>query len=29
MSALFWIIRDFTLQMLDKDGQPITAKQYL
>ena len=24
-----WVIRDFTLQLVDEDGDPITSKEYL
>eukprot|EP00960_Hanusia_phi_P065441 766095-Hanusia_phi.AAC.1 len=26
---LLWIVRDFTLQLVDQNGRPITSKQYL
>ena len=27
--AFLWVLRDFSLQLVDEDGDPITAKQYL
>ena len=27
--ALFWVLRDFSLQLLDKNGFPITPVEYL
>ena len=24
-----WVVRDFTLQLVDKEGDPINAKEYL
>jgi hypothetical protein len=27
--SLFWIIRDFSLQLVDQDGKPITTREYL
>ena len=24
-----WVIRDFTLQLVDQEGDPINAKEYL
>jgi len=27
--AFFWIVRDFTLQLIDSQGEPITPKEYL
>ncbi len=27
--SFLWIIRDFTLQLIDMDGEPITSKEYL
>ncbi|EKX42173.1 hypothetical protein GUITHDRAFT_158150 [Guillardia theta CCMP2712] len=26
---LLWVVRDFTLQLVDQNGRPITSKQYL
>lgn len=27
--AFLWVLRDFSLQLVDEDGDPITSKQYL
>lgn len=27
--TFMWIIRDFTLQLIDQDGEHITSKEYL
>ncbi|KRX05422.1 P-loop containing nucleoside triphosphate hydrolase [Pseudocohnilembus persalinus] len=27
--SFFWVIRDFSLQLCDQEGEPITAKEYL
>ncbi len=27
--SFYWVIRDFTLQMVDEEGDPITSKEYL
>ena len=24
-----WVVRDFTLQLVDQDSEPITSKDYL
>lgn len=29
MPALFWVLRDFSLQLLDRSGFPITPVEYL
>ena len=29
MPALFWALRDFSLQLLDRNGFPITPVEYL
>lgn len=27
--SFLWIIRDFTLQLIDEDGESITSREYL
>jgi hypothetical protein len=27
--SFMWVVRDFTLQLLDAEGDPITSKEYL
>lgn len=29
MPQFFWVVRDFTLQLVDNDGEAITSKEYL
>ena len=29
LPSFLWVVRDFALQLLDQDGDPITAKDYL
>lgn len=29
MPAFLWVLRDFTLDLIDKDGESITCLQYL
>jgi len=24
-----WVVRDFTLQLVDAEGEPLTSKEYL
>ena len=28
LPSFMWVLRDFTLQLLDEDGEPITSKEY-
>ena len=27
--SFVWVVRDFTLQLVDAEGEPITSKDYL
>ncbi len=27
--TFMWVVRDFTLQLVDQDGEPMTSKEYL
>ncbi len=27
--SFFWVVRDFTLQLVDPDGKPLTSNEYL